>query len=93
VVTDKPVDLSYLFLVSVLFHNPFPFSLQRFEQDSRASRLDAPPCLSRLDGMAGRRADPVIISTFPGSPALWAGSFSSLAKKAIDIITQYYDKK
>jgi hypothetical protein len=43
--------------------------------------------------MAGRRADPVIISTFPGSPALWAGSFSSLAKKAIDIITQYYDKK
>jgi len=25
---------------------------------------------------AGRKADPVIISTFPGSPALWAGSFT-----------------
>jgi len=46
---------------------------------SRASRLDAPPCLSRLNGMAGRavtdsrsgvKADPTIMSTFPGSPAL-----------------------
>jgi len=25
---------------------------------------------------AGRKADPVIKSTFPGSPALWAGSFN-----------------
>jgi hypothetical protein len=25
---------------------------------------------------AGRKADPVIISTFPGSPALWAESFN-----------------
>jgi len=28
---------------------------------------------------AGRKADPVIISTFPGSPALWAGSFTLTA--------------
>ena len=25
---------------------------------------------------AGRKADPLIISTFPGSPALWVGSFT-----------------
>ena len=44
-----------------------------------AGRLDALPCLSRLNGMAGRavtdsrtgvKADPVIKSTLPGSTAL-----------------------
>jgi len=25
---------------------------------------------------AGRKADPIIIFSFPGSPALWAGSFT-----------------
>jgi len=28
---------------------------------------------------AGRKADPIIISSFPGSPALWAGSFTLLS--------------
>jgi hypothetical protein len=27
-------------------------------------------------GRGGEEADPVIISTLPGSPALWAGSFT-----------------
>jgi hypothetical protein len=29
---------------------------------------------------AGRKADRVIVTTFPGSPALWAGSFTGLNK-------------
>ena len=40
---------------------------------SRVSRLDAPP--SCLWAGAGRKADPIIVFTSPGSPALWAGSF------------------
>jgi hypothetical protein len=39
---------------------------------SRASPLDAP---SRLSGIGGEEADPVIVFTSPGSPALRAGSF------------------
>jgi hypothetical protein len=31
-------------------------------------------------GKAGRKADPVIIFTFPGSPALWARSFTPWAR-------------
>jgi len=36
---------------------------------------------------AGRKADSVIISTLPGSPALWAGSFTSAntSSKALDL--------
>jgi FixJ family two-component response regulator len=30
---------------------------------------------------AGRKGDPVIDLTFPGSPALWAGSFHRLSKR------------
>jgi len=35
---------------------------------------------------SGVKADPVIISTFLGSPALSAGSFTSSAEEKIDIV-------
>ena len=36
------------------------------------------PCLPAAG--AGRKADPIIISTFPGSPALWARSFTTMCR-------------
>ena len=29
---------------------------------------------------AGRKADPIIITSFPGSPVLWAGSFPTMCR-------------
>jgi len=40
-----------LYFEGLLSHNPL----------SLASRLDAPPCLFRLNGMAGKKADTVIV--------------------------------
>jgi hypothetical protein len=34
------------------------------------------------DSRSGVKADPLIISTFPGSPALWAGSFTPYALRS-----------
>jgi len=36
------------------------------------------PALPAVGGEAGRNADPVMILPFPGSPALWAGSFTTM---------------
>jgi hypothetical protein len=64
---------------------------------SRASRLDASPCLPAVGRQARKRADAVIISTFPGSPCRacpvltgWVESFifSSLSEWLLSLLTK-----
>ena len=49
------------------------------------------PCLpaagagrTATDSRSGVKADPTIISTFPGSPALWVGSFTYQTKESAE---------
>ena len=47
---------------------------------SRASRLDAPPCLPAVGRWAGRKPDSINVFTSPGRSTLWVGSFTAETK-------------